>query len=90
MASLQKAINEKCFDCGYDPFDAGTKHQQIESCLDHTCALYPFRPVTHSEKLRRKQEAYDNLSPEEKLKADKKKSLQKQRMLDMWEKKHAR
>jgi hypothetical protein len=45
--SRTKAINDKCKDCIYDPLAGGTWREQVESCRsEHTCALWPYRPVT--------------------------------------------
>ena len=68
----KQAMDEKCFDCGYDSLDKGSRFVQIEACIDETCALWEYRPVTGALKEKRKQEAYDALSPEEKTKADEK------------------
>jgi len=42
----QQAIDAKCKDCGYDPYDKGTWRYQIEICPCTDCPLYEFRPVT--------------------------------------------
>lgn len=43
--SLRKAINDKCKDCIYDPESGlGTWRQQVESCGQVRCPLYPYRP----------------------------------------------
>ena len=60
-----KAIHEKCFDCGYDEHDKGSKHQQIESCIDTDCALHEYRPITGKLKEKLKKERIANYSPEE-------------------------
>ena len=44
--SLRKAVNAKCRQCTYDPFDAGTAAQQIAVCIDSDCPLHPVRPLT--------------------------------------------
>jgi hypothetical protein len=51
--SRQKAINEKCRDCIYDPLAGGTWRQQVENCTIQTCSLWPYRPVTLATKARR-------------------------------------
>ena len=42
--SRQKAINDKCKDCIYDPLAGGTWRQQVESCEIMDCPLWVFRP----------------------------------------------
>ncbi len=44
--SLRKAINAKCRECTYDPFDVGTAAQQIAVCIDSDCPLHSVRPIT--------------------------------------------
>ena len=44
--SLRKAVNAKCRECTYDPFDAGTAAQQIAVCIDFDCPLHSVRPLT--------------------------------------------
>lgn len=45
--SRTKAINEKCKDCIYDPAMPGSWRAQVEACTsEHTCALWPYRPLT--------------------------------------------
>lgn len=61
----QQAIEQKCFDCSYDPQDSGTKHQQVERCMADDCALWEYRPITHATKDRIKQEKIANFSPDE-------------------------
>jgi len=60
-----KAIQAKCFDCGYDSYDTGTKHEQIESCRDTGCPLHEYRPITNKTKERIRQERISNFTPEE-------------------------
>ena len=44
--SLRKAVNTKCRQCTYDPWDAGTAAQQIAVCIDSGCPLHSARPIT--------------------------------------------
>ena len=44
--SLRKAVNAKCRQCTYDPFDVGTAAQQIAVCIDSDCPLHSVRPIT--------------------------------------------
>ena len=44
--SIRKAINEKCKDCIYDPLAGGTWREQTQACIDTTCALHPYRPLS--------------------------------------------
>ena len=44
--SLRKAVNAKCREYTYDPFDAGTAAQQIAVCIDSDCPLHSVRPIT--------------------------------------------
>lgn len=44
--SRQKAINEKCRDCIYDPLAPGNWRQQTGACTIKTCPLWPYRPVS--------------------------------------------
>jgi hypothetical protein len=49
MASLKKAIEEKCKDCIYDDTKnsgLGSWRQQVEACPCTDCPLWPVRPVT--------------------------------------------
>ena len=68
----RKAIAEKCKDCIYDELDIGTCNFQIENCESIDCSLYEHRPLTNATQTRLKEERYQNTSPEERIKADKK------------------
>lgn len=47
MISLRKAVDMKCKDCIYDSAVSGSWRQQAENCTsEHTCPLWPHRPVT--------------------------------------------
>ena len=83
MLSPQKAIKEKCFDCGYDEHDTGSRHEQIENCQSTDCALYEHRPVTSKLKKKRKQEAYANMTQEEKEKYDRKVEKARERFISV-------
>ena len=48
--SLRKAINDKCRECIYDPYEKGAWREQVEACASPACPLYPVRPMS----LRRK------------------------------------
>jgi len=46
MASLKRAIENKCKDCIYDESVKGSWRHQVEACSDKTCGLWEVRPVT--------------------------------------------
>ena len=46
MASLKKAIEQKCKDCTYDTAAPGTWREQVEGCTVKRCALWEVRPVS--------------------------------------------
>ncbi len=48
--SRQKAINDKCRDCIYDPQAPGNWRQQTGACTIKTCSLWPYRPVSTPDK----------------------------------------
>lgn len=51
MASLRKAINDKCRECIYDAIGGGgTWRQQVEACTAYKCPLYPVRPVSQGDR----------------------------------------
>ena len=66
----RKAIAEKCKDCTYDEFDTGTWIFQVEKCESVECSLHEFRPMTNATQTKLKAEKYQNMSVEEKEKAD--------------------
>ena len=68
----KQAIDEKCKDCTYDSLDEGTWLFQVESCNDTKCPLHGFRPLTQKTIQKNKDKRYQLMSPEEKVKADKK------------------
>jgi len=44
--SAQKAINQKCKECIYDPIGGGgTWKEQIAGCTSYSCPLFNHRPV---------------------------------------------
>lgn len=43
MASLRKAINDKCKDCIYDNMAKGSWVQQVCFCTSPNCPLFPVR-----------------------------------------------
>lgn len=47
MRSLRGAINAKCKECIYDPYDAGagTWREQVAACGSSDCSLWPYRPL---------------------------------------------
>lgn len=52
--SLRQAINAHCKACIYDPGSGlGNWRQQVEGCTAKSCALFPFRPVSHPEQRKR-------------------------------------
>lgn len=73
--NLRQAVVAKCFDCNYDPLDAGSKHQQVESCTCTSCPLYEHRPLTGDTKQRLKDERYNAMTPKEQRIYDKKSEL---------------
>lgn len=48
MASLKKAVIEKCKQCTYDPAAPGTYLMQIEQCTVKSCPLWEVRPVSNA------------------------------------------
>lgn len=47
----QKAINEFCKYCIYDPQPGnGTWRQQVEECTSKQCPLFEHRPITSTTK----------------------------------------
>lgn len=44
--SMRGAINAKCRECIYDPYQAGNWRQQVQACTSPSCPLYPLRPVS--------------------------------------------
>lgn len=54
MASLKKAIEQKCKDCTYDQSAAGTWREQTERCTVRSCALWEVRPISVNGKLAKK------------------------------------
>ena len=79
MNTRSQAINEKCKDCSYDSYDSGTWREQVEACIDEKCALWDFRPLTSQTLKNLRQERYDNMTTEEKAKADAKALQTKER-----------
>lgn len=66
--TMKQAIRAKCRDCIYDDeaIGMGGELQQISDCpSEDTCALWEHRAVTGKEKTRRKQAAFDAMSPDE-------------------------
>ena len=43
--SLRKAIDAKCKDCIYDPYDKGNWRDQGYACTSGNCPLFDVRPV---------------------------------------------
>lgn len=43
--SLRKAIDARCKQCIYDPYDNGTWRMQVERCTSPSCALFEVRPL---------------------------------------------
>ena len=73
--SPARAIDEHCFDCGWDSGAEGSKHQQIEWCKDTNCNLWEHRPVTGKAKAEIKQAKYNAMSDSEKAKYDAKSKM---------------
>ena len=48
--SMRKAINDKCRDCICDPLAGGTWREQNGNCIDSTCPLHPYRPLSATQK----------------------------------------
>lgn len=44
-ASLRHAIDGKCKDCAHDEITEGTWRQQVGSCSNIACTLWPVRPL---------------------------------------------
>lgn len=42
--SFRNAINNKCKECIYDPYDKGTWREQTRNCTSPKCPLYNLRP----------------------------------------------
>ena len=42
--SLRKAINNKCRECIYDPYQKGSWLMQVSECTSPCCPLYSVRP----------------------------------------------
>ncbi len=42
--TLRAAINAKCRECVYDPYQPGGWREQVEACGCSNCPLYPVRP----------------------------------------------
>jgi hypothetical protein len=47
---MRQHVNDKCKECLYDEFAAGTWRKQVEECTSPKCPLYPIRPVRWPEK----------------------------------------
>lgn len=45
MVSLRKAINVKCRECVYDPYQKGTWRAQVKACTCYRCPLFAMRPL---------------------------------------------
>ena len=62
----QKAINNKCKECIYDPdgYGNGSWRQQVEDCTATDCPLFTLRPVTQETKIIRREKAIAGLSTE--------------------------
>ncbi len=45
MSSLRSAINSKCKECIYDPYERGTWRAQVKNCGCRNCPLYSVRPL---------------------------------------------
>jgi hypothetical protein len=60
--SRQKAINEKCKQCIYDPNAPGTWRQQVHACPagEEWCPLFPLRPRSESPLSEEKLREYHN------------------------------
>lgn len=49
--SYKQAVEDKCKECIYDPFNGvGTWREQTESCTATSCPLYVVRPVSKPKK----------------------------------------
>ena len=46
--SLRKAVNAKCKECIYDPYQPGAWKQQVQACTSPKCPLFPVRPISSS------------------------------------------
>ena len=55
MASLRRAVNEKCRDCLFDPIGGGGKwREQVEACTSASCPLFELRPRPRPRREKRK------------------------------------
>lgn len=70
--SAQKAINNHCKGCIYDPKAGGTAIAQIENCSVTSCELYHHRPRSSAAKAAMRQEFLANLTPEQRFVEEKK------------------
>ena len=80
-----KVIRAKCTDCIVDSLAGGTATQQIENCIDTTCALWDYRPLTSKTQALNKESRIKAMSPIERqayeIKAEKSR-LNMQKMRD--------
>ena len=63
--SAQKAINNHCKGCAYDPQDKGNWREQVESCTIINCELYFHRPLTAKTKKKERDIWLAGLSEEQ-------------------------
>lgn len=49
--SLREAINKRCKQCIYDPYDRGTWREQVAACTSPDCALFAVRPGPTTRKM---------------------------------------
>ncbi|MCT2558419.1 hypothetical protein N0B51_05440 [Tsuneonella sp. YG55] len=42
---LRSAVNAKCRECIYDPYQRGTWREQVAACCSANCSLHEVRPV---------------------------------------------
>ena len=63
--SAQKAINNHCKGCIYDPLAGGTWREQVERCTITICELFEHRPRSAEYKRKAREEYLLSLTPEQ-------------------------
>jgi len=46
--SLRQAVDQKCKECIYDPYQKGAWREQVQACTASDCPLYAVRPKSFS------------------------------------------
>jgi len=69
--TLRKAVDAHCKQCIYDgTTEGGSWRKQVANCTSPGCYLFPHRPVDGHTKEANKKERYNELSDEDKQRAD--------------------